>query len=167
MYRNTYVEINIDNLQNNVKEIVRKYPEYDYYFAVVKGNAYGHSDKICKYLIERGINYFAISSLEEAISLRKDGIKTPILCLEPIGLEYIQKCIDNDITITVHDYEYFQKLQKIDIKKPLKVHIKIDSGLCRLGLYDKMQVKEVVEEIAVKKEPRELSMADFLEDFKI
>ncbi len=150
MYRNTYVEINIDNLQNNVKEIVRKYPEYDYYFAVVKGNAYGHSDKICKYLIERGINYFAISSLEEAISLRKDGIKTPILCLEPIGLEYIQKCIDNDITITVHDYEYFKKLQKIDIKKPLKVHIKIDSGLCRLGLYDKMQVKEVVEELRKK-----------------
>ena len=88
MYRNTYAQIDVGNLQNNVKEIVRKYPEYDYYFAVVKGNAYGHSDKICKYLIECGINYFAISSLEEAISLRRDGIKTPILCLEPIDLKY-------------------------------------------------------------------------------
>ena len=150
MYRNTYAEINIDNLQNNVKEIVRNYPEYDYYFAVVKGNAYGHSDKICKYLIERGINYFAIASLEEGISLRKDGIKTPILCLEPIRLEYIEKCIENDITITVHDYKYFKELQKINIKKPLKVHVKIDSGLCRLGLYDKMQVKEVVEGLREK-----------------
>ena len=150
MYRNTYVEINIDNLQNNVKEIVKKYPEYDYYFAVVKGNAYGHSDKICKYLIESGINYFAISSLEEGISLRKDGIKIPILCLEPVGLEHIEKCIENNITITVHDYEYFEELQKIDIKKPLKVHIKIDSGLCRLGFRDKMQVKEVVQELRKK-----------------
>ncbi len=150
MYRNTYVEINIDNLQNNVKEIVKKYPEYDYYFAVVKGNAYGHSDKICKYLIESGINYFAISSLEEGISLRKDGIKIPILCLEPVGLEHIEKCIENNITITVHDYEYFKELQKIDIKKPLKVHIKIDSGLCRLGFRDKMQVKEVVQELRKK-----------------
>lgn len=150
MYRNTYAEINIDNLQNNVKQIVKKYPEYDYYFAVVKGNAYGHSDKICKYLIENGINYFAISSLEEAISLRKDGIKTPILCLEPIDLKYINECIENNVTITVHDYEYFNELQKLDISKPLKVHIKIDSGLCRLGLYDKMQVKEVVEGLMKK-----------------
>ena len=145
MYRNTYAEININNLQNNVKQIVKKYPEYDYYFGVVKGNAYGHSDKICKYLVESGINYFAISSLEEAISLRKDGIKIPILCLEPIDLRYIEKCIENNITITVHDYEYFKKLETINIKSPLKVHIKIDSGLCRLGLYDKNQVKEVVE----------------------
>ena len=150
MYRNTYAEININNLQNNVKEVVRKYPEYDYYFGVVKGNAYGHSDKICKYLIECGINYFAISSLEEGLSLRRDGIKIPILCLEPIGLEYIQKCIDNDITITVHDYEYFKELQKININKPLKVHVKIDSGLCRLGLSDKMQIKEVVQELRKK-----------------
>ena len=108
MYRNTYAEINIDNLQNNVKQIIKKYPEYDYYFGVVKGNAYGHSDKICKYLVESGINYFAISSLEEAISLRNDGVKIPILCLEPIDLKYIEKCIENNITITVHDYEYFK-----------------------------------------------------------
>lgn len=150
MYRNTYAQIDVGNLQNNVKEIVRKYPEYDYYFAVVKGNAYGHSDKICKYLIECGINYFAISSLEEAISLRRDGIKTPILCLEPIDLKYINECIENNVTITVHDYEYFKELQKIDIQKPLKVHIKIDTGLCRLGLYDKMQIKEVVEGLRKK-----------------
>lgn len=150
MYRKTYAEINIDNLQSNVRQVVRKYPEYDYYFGVVKGNAYGHSDKICKYLIECGINYFAISSLEEGISLRKDGVNIPILCLEPIGLEYINKCIENNITITVHDYEYFKRLQKIDIQKPLKVHIKIDSGLCRLGLCDKFQVKEVVEELRKK-----------------
>ena len=48
------------------------------------------------------------------------------------------------------DYEYFKRLQQIDIKKPLKVHIKIDSGLCRLGLNDKMQVKEVVQELRKK-----------------
>ncbi len=150
MYRNTYAQIDVGNIQNNVKTIVIKYPEYDYYFAVVKGNAYGHSDKICKYLIECGINYFAISSLEEAISLRRQKINTPILCLEPIDLRYIDKCIENNVTITVHDYEYFKRLQQIDIKKPLKVHIKIDSGLCRLGLNDKMQVKEVVQELRKK-----------------
>ena len=60
MYRNSYVEINVDNLQHNVKEIIKKYPDYQYYFGVVKGNAYGHSDKVAKYLVESGINYLAI-----------------------------------------------------------------------------------------------------------
>lgn len=145
MYRNSYVEINVDNLQHNVKEIIKKYPDYQYYFGVVKGNAYGHSDKVAKYLVESGINYLAISSLEEGISLRKDGITIPILCLEPISIQYLNECLDYDITITLPDYEYYQKLVVQEISKLLKVHIKIDSGMCRLGFTDAQEVKEVVD----------------------
>lgn len=145
MYRNTFIEINIDNLQNNVKEIIAKYPEYKYYFGVVKGNAYGHSDKIAKYLVESGINYLAVSSLEEGISIRKDGVTVPILCLEPIELKYIKKCIEYNITITLQDKEYFQKLLKEKIDGKLKIHIKVDSGLCRLGFTNKNEIKEVVD----------------------
>ena len=130
MYRDTYIEINVDHLQNNVREIIRKYPEYQYYFGIVKGNAYGHSDKIAKYLVECGINYFAVASLEEAMSLRKDGITIPILCLEPIDIEFLDICINNNITITVHSMEYFKQLIQKEIQKPLKIHLKIDSGLC-------------------------------------
>ena len=93
MYRNTYAKINIDNLEHNVKEIIKKYPEYKYYFGVVKGNAYGHSSKIAKYLIQSGINYLAVASLEEAIEIRNDNVTAPILCLEPIDISYIEKCI--------------------------------------------------------------------------
>lgn len=150
MYRNTYVEINIDNLKHNVKEIITKYPDYDYYFGVVKGNAYGHSDKIAKYIIESGINYLAVASLEEGISIRKTGIQTPILCLEPIEIEYLKECIENDITITVHDYEYFKALMAVELSGLLKVHIKVDTGLCRLGLTSKTQIKEVVEGLKIK-----------------
>ena len=145
MYRNSYVEININNLQHNVEEIIKKYPDYQYYFGVVKGNAYGHSDKVAKYLVESGINYLAISSLEEGISLRKDGVTIPILCLEPISIQYLKECLEYDITITLPDYEYYQKLMEQEIENPLKVHIKIDSGMCRLGFSDKRQVKEVVD----------------------
>ncbi len=150
MYRNTYVEVNIDNLQHNVKEIITKYPNYDYYFGVVKGNAYGHSDKIAKYIVESGINYLAVASLEEGISIRKTGIQTPILCLEPIEIEYLNECIQNDITITVHDYEYYKKLMEAELPSLLKVHIKVDTGLCRLGLNSKSQIKEIVEGFKIK-----------------
>ncbi len=150
MYRNTYIEIDIDNLQHNVQEIIKKYPDYQYYFGVVKGNAYGHSDKVAKYLVESGINYLAISSLEEGISLRKDGITIPILCLEPIPIQYLKECLDYDITISVPDFEYYENLVKQEISKPLKVHIKIDSGLCRLGFQDKLEVKEVFDGLTNK-----------------
>ena len=150
MYRNTYVEINVDNLEHNVKEIIKKYPEYQYYFGVVKGNAYGHSDKIAKYLLKCGINYLAVASLEEGLSIRKDGVTAPILCLEPIDIEYIDKCIENNITITVHDLYYYKQLMNININKPLKVHIKIDSGLCRLGFTNKDEVKQVVDGLRTK-----------------
>lgn len=52
MYRNTFVEINIDNLQENVKNIKNYFNNYKYYFGVVKGNAYGHDIHIINYLIE-------------------------------------------------------------------------------------------------------------------
>ncbi len=150
MYRDTFIEINIDNLEHNVKEVLNKYPEYKYYFGVVKGNAYGHSDKIAKYLVDAGINYLAVSSLEEALSIRKDGVKVPILCLEPIAIEYIKECIKYDITITLHEYEYFKKLLEVEFDEKLKIHIKVDSGMSRLGFDDQDQIKEVIDTLRNK-----------------
>lgn len=148
MYRNTFIEINVDNLENNVREIINKYPDYKYYFGVVKGNAYGHSDKIAKYLAQAGINYLAVSSLEECISIRKDGVTVPVLCLEPIAIEYIEECLEYDITITLPDFEYFKKLLEVKVNGKLKIHIKVDSGLCRLGFADKDEIKEVIDTLS-------------------
>ena len=144
MYRKTYVEINIDNLKNNVENIINYYNDYKYYFGVVKGNCYGHGvTYVINELIESGVNYLAVSSLEEALEIRKINKKIPILSLEPIALEYIDICIKNNITITVHDYNYALELIKKDIKKKLKIHLKIDSGMNRLGFKYKDELKEV------------------------
>ena len=94
MFRKTYVEVNIDNLKNNVKNIVDYYKDYDYYFGVVKGNCYGHGvTYVINELIDSGVNYLAVSSLEEALEARNINKKIPILCLEPINLDYIDICI--------------------------------------------------------------------------
>ncbi|MBE6144655.1 MAG: alanine racemase [Firmicutes bacterium] len=147
MYRNTYVEVNIDNLKYNVNKLIKEYSDYKYYFGVVKANCYGHSDKIVKYLVESGINYLAVSSLEEALRIRKMKIKTPILCLEPISLEHIEECVKESITITIHDFSYFENLIKKQYLNKLKVHIKIDSGMGRLGFKNSNEVYEIVEKI--------------------
>lgn len=148
MYRKTYVEVNIDNLKNNVKNIVNYYNNYKYYFGVVKGNCYGHGTTyVINELIESGINYLAVSSLEEALEARKINKKIPILCLEPIDLEFIEICIKNNITITVHDYNYAKELINKNIKKELKIHLKIDSGMNRLGFKDKNELEEIYNEL--------------------
>ena len=148
MYRKTYVEINIDNLKNNVKNMVNYYKDYKYYFGVVKGNCYGHGTTyVINELIDSGINYLAVSNLEEALEARKINNNIPILILEPIHLEEINICIENNITITVHDYDYAKELLNLKLNNKIKIHLKIDSGMNRLGFKNKKQLNEIYNEL--------------------
>lgn len=151
MYRKTYVEVNIDNLKNNVKNILNYYNNYEYYFGVVKGNCYGHgTTHVINELIQSGINYLAVSSLEEALEIRKINKKIPIINLEPIKLEYLDVCIKNNITITVHDYNYAKELINKKIDKKVKIHLKIDSGMNRLGFKEKDELNEIYSKLKNK-----------------
>ena len=148
MYRKTYVEINIDNLKNNVKNMVNYYKDYKYYFGVVKGNCYGHGTTyVINELIDSGINYLAVSNLEEALEARNINNNIPILILEPIHLEEINICIENNITITVHDYDYAKELLNLKLNNKIKIHLKIDSGMNRLGFKNKKQLNEIYNEL--------------------
>ena len=144
MFRKTYVKIDNKVLTNNVKEIISTYNNYKYYFGVVKANAYGHGDYVVNDLIKGGINYLAVSSLEEAISIRNYNKEIPILCLEPIDLSYIKEIQDNDVTITIEDIEYVKKLLDLKLTKELKVHLKLDTGMSRLGFTNKEELEEAL-----------------------
>lgn len=145
MYRQTYLEVNCDTLKNNIKNIKENYPDYKYYFGVVKANAYGHGSYIINSLIQGGINYLAVSSLEEAIDLRKYNSQIPILVLEPININYIEDAIKNNITLTVSNIEYFKKMLNLSLSSQLKFHIKIDSGMNRLGLTNSTDLGFIVD----------------------
>ena len=144
MYRNTYVKIDNNTLTDNIKKITKKYNTYKYYIGVVKANAYGHGDYIINDLIKGGINYLAVSSLEEAISIRKYNKEMPILVLEPISLDYLKEIEDNNITITIESLDYAKSLSKKELKHKLNVHIKLDTGMNRLGIKNKNEVTETV-----------------------
>ena len=137
----TYVEINLDNIEHNVKTIKEKYNNYEYYIGVVKGDAYGHGEYIVNTLVNNGINYIAVATLEEGINVRKYNKDIPVLLLEPIDIDEIDIALKNNFTITVHDIDYIKELNKI-INKKIKCHIKIDSGMGRLGIKDKNELKE-------------------------
>ena len=143
MYRKTFIEINLDNIIKNVKTIIKKYPDYKYYIGMVKSNAYGHGMYVINEMINNGINYLAVSNLEEALDIRRFNKDIPVLCVEPIELDSIDVAIKNNVTITIHDIDYFEKLND-QIKKKIKVHIKIDTGMNRLGIKDKDEFNEIV-----------------------
>ncbi len=148
MYRKTYVEVDCDNLKYNVSNLIKHYNDYEYYIGVVKGNCYGHGFDTVKCLIESGINYLAVSSIEEALKIREIDKKIPILCLEPIHIDEVDLCIKENITIIIHSYDFYKKIKKLN--KKVKIHLKIDSGMNRLGINDKNQVKEIVDNIEIE-----------------
>ena len=144
MYRNTYVEVNLDNIKHNIRTIKEKY-KYKYYIGVVKGNAYGHGYGIIETLLGEGINFLAVSNLDEALEIRKIDKNVGILCLEPIDIKYMDVCEENKVSICVSDYDYYRELCKL--KNKLKVHLKIDSGMNRLGFDKKDELDKVYSDI--------------------
>lgn len=143
MYRKTYVEINLDKIEENIQKIKNTYSGYKYYIGVVKNNAYGHGIYSINAMIDGGINYLAVSSLEEALEVRKINKEIPVLILEPISLEATKVAAENNITITVDNTEYFDALIQNNIK--IKFHLKIDSGMNRFGLKEKEKVNYIFE----------------------
>ena len=142
MYRKTFVEINLDNLKKSVKNIIKKYPDYKYYIGMVKSNAYNHGLYIVNTLIESGINYLAVSSLDEAIKIREYNKEIGILITEIIDEDLISEAIKNNITLTIDDLDYLKK-----IKDPCTIHIKLNTGMNRIGVSSKEEFNELYEYI--------------------
>jgi len=138
--RNTYALIDLKAIKNNVSKIIKKYNNYKYYFGVVKADSYGHDGiEVVKAIIDGGCNYLCVATLDEALDIRKEIIDIPILCLGIIPIDHLDKCIENNITITISNIDY---LKDIDISG-LKCHIKINTGMNRLGISNEEELLDV------------------------
>ena len=169
--RKTYVEINLTNITNNVKKIIEKYKGYSYYFGVVKADSYGHDGlETVEAIINGGCNYLAVATLEEALIIRNKIKDIPILCLGVIPCEYISLCIENNITISITSLDYAKELIQINCQN-LKAHIKLNTGMNRLGISNYQELKQVDEIINKKNITVEgifshIYHADNLEDYQ-
>lgn len=151
MYRNTYVQIDLKNIKENVQKIIKRYSNYKYYFGVVKADCYGHDDvKTVKAIIDGGCNYLCVATLEEALEIRKKIEDISILCLGVILKDYIDICKTKNITVTIPSLEYVKELKDENIEN-LKVHIKINTGMNRLGIKESEELKEVYKILEKKK----------------
>lgn len=140
--RDTYLEINLKHLTKNVKTLIKIHPDYQYYFGVVKADCYGQggSAKPVRAIVQAGCNYLAVATLDEALEIRKKFDDIPILCLGVISSQYIETCLQNNITVTIPSLEYLEEIIEEDDCEGLKVHLKINTGMNRLGVDNNREV---------------------------
>lgn len=145
--RPVWVEINLDNLAHNIKEVKKHTKEDTMVTAVVKANGYGHgSVEISRTFLENGADRLAVAILTEAIELRKGNITEPILVLGYTPPVQYHKVLEYDLIQTIYNYEEAKILSNkaIEQNKTVIIHLKIDSGMGRLGF---LPTNEAIEDI--------------------
>lgn len=135
--RRTWAEVSLDAIEHNYKALRARIGENVKFLGVVKADAYGHGAvHVARTLQELGADYLAVSSLDEAMELRANGIVMPILILGHTPTEQVPNLIANNITQTVtclaKAHEYNAAAAEFGAK--LRVHIKVDTGMSRLGV---------------------------------
>ena len=136
LQKRTWAEISLPNIRHNYRAIRAALPEGCRFLGVVKADAYGHGAvQVSRLLQEEGADYLAVSCLDEALELRHNGITMPILILGHTPREYTGVLIDNDITQTVsaHAKALEYSAEASSLGRELKIHIKLDTGMSRLG----------------------------------
>ena len=142
-YRDTWCEIDLDALKKNI-EILKACCKKEL-FAVVKANAYGVGDyQVVKTAEKCGVTIFAVSTLDEAIALRKKGITADILVLGVSRLDNLVVAVNHDIILTVPSVKWAEGVVKRNIKG-LRLHIKVDTGMHRLGVISKEEVERILD----------------------
>ncbi|MFH1878837.1 MAG: alanine racemase [Candidatus Omnitrophota bacterium] len=136
--RPTWAEINLGAIRKNLNCIRGLLDPGKDIMAVVKANAYGHGlCEISKVLVEEGIDYLGVATVDEALALRRAGIRKPVLVLGATMAEEARAAVAHDITITLCDREILKVLvnSAVEMKKRPKAHIKIDTGMGRIGVW--------------------------------
>ncbi len=134
--RRTWAEIDLDALENNYRKLKERVGNETKFLGVVKADAYGHgSVQVSRKLAELGADYLAVSSIDEAMELRENGVQTPILILGHTPKEQVKNLIDYQLTQTItcraKAIEYQEAAKGCEGN--LKCHIKVDTGMSRLG----------------------------------
>ncbi len=135
--RPVWLEINLDAIAYNIKKIRHIVGKNTQIISVVKANAYGHGAiEVSETLLENGVTMLAVGVIEEGIALREAGIKAPILICGLTTNDQLESLVMYNLTATVCRLKTIQTLSRIASKnkKKIPVHIKVDTGMGRLGI---------------------------------
>ena len=137
IHRDSWVEINIGNLAHNAVEIRKNVPRDVKLLAVVKADAYGHgSVMLAPTLLASGFDMLGVASIDEGVDLRRAKINCEILVLGAVPVWAVETAVEEDISIPIFSDAHLEACKQAFLrtnKKP-KVHVKIDTGMNRIGI---------------------------------
>ncbi|WP_033775878.1 alanine racemase [Helicobacter pylori] len=152
--RASFVEVNTHSLRHNFHAVKSIVPKDACVMAVVKANAYGvGAIKASEIFLQEGANYLGVATLDEALELRSHFSQTPILILGYSPNTNASMLIDNDLSAMVFSLEQAEIFSQVALKsqKRLKIHLKIDTGMHRLGLEPTFKSIETIKKIRALK----------------
>lgn len=144
-----WAEVSLDAIEENYHLMKAFLPTGSNIIGVLKANAYGHGAVPIAHTLEKaGCRRMAVASIEEAMELRENGIKTEIMLLGPVPAEYIGIVADNDIILPLIDKEYALSVSRYGVENDITIrsYIAADCGLSRLGIVVKDREDTAVEE---------------------
>ena len=136
--KRTWADISLDNLSHNYHALRAKIPSGCRFLGVVKADAYGHGAvPVSRYLTELGAEYLAVSNIEEAVQLRRGGIRGPILILGYTPVTHAEDLAKMGLRQEIHSLDYAEQLNRRleGTSLRIRVHIKLDTGMSRLGFF--------------------------------
>ncbi|GAA8952387.1 alanine racemase [Helicobacter pylori] len=152
--RASFVEVNTASLRHNFSAVKSIVPKDAHIMAVVKANAYGAGAiKASEIFLQEGAHYLGVATLDEALELRSHFPKTPILILGYSPNSNASMLIDNDLSAMIFSLEQAEVFSQMALKsqKRLKIHLKIDTGMHRLGLEPNFKSIEIIKKIRALK----------------
>lgn len=146
-YRHTWATINLDHLWHNYEYLSLLSKKT--LIPVIKADAYGHGSKeIFKFLYDKGIRFFSVSLIEEALELLPIHSDVDILIMGAISKEHFDIVSKNNLIFTLYDVDIFNEL--MTYQNPIRFHLKIDTGMHRYGLDDHLCIYQMMQEIKTK-----------------
>ena len=137
IHKDAWVEINLDSLAYNISEIKKGIPSNKKLMAIVKADAYGHgAQMLAQTMLASGVDTFGVSSVDEGLDLRNIKIKAPILVVGAVPVWAVEPAVKNDISISIFNETHLKACREVYERAGLKpkVHIKIDTGMNRIGI---------------------------------
>ena len=155
IHKDAWVEINLEHLAQNIQAIKKTIPQGKKMMAIVKADAYGHgAQMLAQIMLASGVDMFGVSSIDEGLDLRQVKIKAPILVVGAVPVWAVETATQNDIAISIFNEAHLKACEDVYNRTGIKprVHVKIDTGMNRIGV----RVEEAVEYI------EEVSKAKYL-----
>ncbi|MFG6117753.1 alanine racemase [Thalassobacillus sp. B23F22_16] len=147
-YRQAWAEVSLEAYRENVLAFKKHIQPNTKLMAVVKADGYGHgAEAMAKEAVAAGADYLAVALLEEAVQLREAGIDEPVLVLGYTPPDAVETAITQEITLTVFTTEAAEavRIAAESLKKTARVHLKIETGMNRIGIIEEEQALQIIE----------------------